>query len=141
MRVFPPSTSSMHHLPTRNIVRRYRATALLILLKWLLVISSVPLLAYAMLGERRDLAYYAIAGLGLAGLFSLGHWLMGMRARCPLCFVPSYSHQQQAKSRKALHFLGSYRLFVALSVIFKGCFHCPYCGEETAMQAREQRRR
>lgn len=131
----------MHRLPTQGIVRRYRVAALLILLKWLLITGSLPLLAYAKLIERRDLGYCAIAGLILAGLLSLGHWMVGIRARCPLCFVPSFSHQQQAKNWKALHFLGSYRLFVALGVIFKGYFHCPYCGEETAMLAREHRRR
>lgn len=139
VRMFPPPTIAMHNLPTRRIVRHYRAAALMILLKWLLITGGIPLLAYAKVIENRELGYYAIAGLSLAGLFSLGHWVVGARARCPLCFVPSFSHRQQAKSRKALHFLGSYRFFVALSVIFKGFFRCPYCGERTAMQARARR--
>ena len=131
----------MHNLPNKKIVRRYRIAALFVLMKWLLFTIGVPLSCYGLAMGKRDLVHYAIGCFALAGLLSLGHWAVGARARCPLCFVPSFSHQQQSKSRKALSFLGSYRFFVALGVLFMGWFHCPYCGEDTAMQARQKNSR
>jgi len=128
----------MHSLPNKSVVRRFRIAALLLLLKWVFVAGFLGLFGYAAWMERRDLAYLAIALLGPALLVSLGHWAAAVRTRCPLCFVPSFSHQQCAKHRRAMHFLGSYRLFVALAVIFKGYFRCPYCGEPTAMEVRQR---
>lgn len=141
--VFPHSPLSpipMHRLPNPGSVRRFRLVALCVFLKWLLLAGGAPLMAYAMMVDRKDLSYIALGMMGGAGLTSIGHWIAGARARCPLCFVPSFSHQQQSKSRRAYHFLGSYRIFVALSVLFRGWFHCAYCGENTAMEARKKNR-
>ena len=128
----------MHGLSNHHMVRRFRFAALLLLLKWLLMSGFPGLLGYSMWAERRDLTWYALGLLGIGVVVSLAHWIIAARARCPLCLVPSFSHQQCSKHRKALHFLGSYRLFVALAVIFKGYFRCPYCGEPTAMEVRSR---
>lgn len=131
---------AMHSLPNQNAVRRFRLAAVLLLMKWMLFAGAAGLCAYSMLMERRDLIYLGIGLMLLAVIISLAHWLVGARARCPLCLVPSFSHQQCAKNRKAMHFLGSYRLFVSLAVIFKGSFRCPYCGEPTAITVRQRSR-
>jgi hypothetical protein len=130
----------MHSLPNQNTVRRFRFAAFLLLLKWMFLTGFLGLFGYSMWMERSDLTWYAMGLLGLGVVVSLAHWMIGARARCPLCFVPSFSHQQCSKHRKAPHFLGSYRLFVALAVIFKGYFRCPYCGEPTAMEVRTRSR-
>jgi hypothetical protein len=129
----------MHQLPTRSIIRRYRFTALCVVLKWILVAGSALTLIYAVLTDRKDIALISIGMMLGAGFATIGHLIAGMKARCPLCFVPSFSHQQQSKNSRAMHFLGSYRVFVALSVLLRGWFHCPYCGEKTAMKARERK--
>ncbi len=131
----------MHSLPNKSVVRRYRLAAWLLLLKWVFVAGFLGLFGYAMWMDRTDLAYPAIALLVPALLSGLCHWALSLRTRCPLCFVPSFSHQQCAKHRKATHFFGSYRLLVAMAVIFKGWFRCPYCGESTAMQVRRRHSR
>jgi hypothetical protein len=129
----------MHCLPNQTTVKRYRLAALLILLKWLLITGSLPLFGYALLVDRRDLSYLAIGLWGFAGFVAVSHWMTGARARCPLCLVPSFSHLQQSKSTKAKQVFGSYRFFVALGVIFKGCFHCPYCAKDVAVRTRQHR--
>lgn len=129
----------MYCLSNQIVVKRFRLAALLILAKWLLITGSFPLFGYALLVDRRDLSYLAIGLLGLAGIVSISHLMLGAGTRCPLCFVPSFSHLQQSKSTKASHFLGSYRLFVALGVIFKGRFHCPYCAKNVAVRSRQHR--
>lgn len=130
----------MHCLPNQSTVKRFRLAALLILLKWLLIMGSLLLFGYALLVDRRDLSYLAISLFGLAGIVTIFHLIVGARTRCPLCLVPSFSHLRQSKSTKANHFLGSYRIFVALGVMFKDCFHCPYCAENIAIQIRQQHR-
>lgn len=129
----------MHNLPSKSMVRRFRLAAWLLLLKWFLVLLFLAWFGYAMWREKMDHAYWAI-GLAVpaAMLTALAHWIIAMRARCPLCFVPSFSHQQCSKHRKATHFLGSYRLLVALAVALRGWFRCPYCGEPTAMKVRRR---
>lgn len=128
----------MHSLPNKSVVRRFRLAAWMLLLKWVFVTGFLGLFGYAMWMDRMDLRYPALGLLIPALISSLFHWVLAIRTRCPLCFVPSFSHQQCAKHRKALHFFGSYRLFVALGVVFKGWFRCPYCGEPTAMQVRRR---
>jgi hypothetical protein len=123
----------MHSLPNQSVVRRFRLAAVLLLLKWIFFTAALSLCGYSMIMDRRDLMVIGIASMVLGVIVSLLHWAIAGRARCPLCFVPSFSHQQCAKNRKALHFLGSYRLFVSLSVVFRGWFRCPYCGEPTSI--------
>ena len=132
--------TQMHSLPNQHTVRRFRFAALLLLLKWVFFTSFLGVFGYSLMMERRDLIYIAMGLMGLALLVSISHWIVGARTRCPLCLVPSFSHQQCSKSRKARHFMGSYRLIVALAVIFKGYFHCPYCGEPTAIEVRSRMR-
>lgn len=131
--------SHMHQLPTQGIVRRYRFAALCVVLKWILISVSSPCLIYAVMIDRRDIFLDSIGMLLAAGCTTIGHLIGGMRARCPLCFVPSFSHQQQSKNSRALRFLGSYRVFVAFSVLFRGWFQCPYCGEKTSIKARQRK--
>ena len=127
----------MHQLPSPGIVRRYRLAALCVVLKWILTAASALLLIYAVLIDRKEIALISIGMMMGAGFVTIGHLFAGIKARCPLCFVPSFSHQQQSKNSRALHFLGSYRVFVALSVLLRGWFQCPYCGEKTVMKARQ----
>lgn len=130
----------MHALPNARTVRRFQIAALLLLLKWLLVIVFVALFGYSLMWEKRELTCLALYLMGLCLLVSVSHWVISARARCPWCLVPSFSHQQCSKYRKARHFLGSYRLFVTLGVIFRGWFRCPYCGEPTAVAVRKHPR-
>jgi hypothetical protein len=131
----------MHSLPNQSSIRRFRFAAVLLLLRWLLFYSSLGMLAYSIAIERRDLACVAMGLFGIALFIWVSHWVISRRARCPLCFVPSFSHQLYARSNKAKHFLGSYSLFVAICVIFKGRFRCPYCGEPTALEVRQRNAR
>ncbi len=130
---------NIYSLPNQNAVRRFRFSALLLLSKWVFMMGSLGIFGYATLAERRDLTLLALGLLNLSLLVSIAHWIMATRARCPLCFVPSFSHQMCSKSSKARHCLGSYRLHVSLAVIFRGCFHCPYCGEPIGVKLRQQR--
>jgi hypothetical protein len=42
------------------------------------------------------------------------------------------------KHPKARSVMGSHRLRVALAILFKNRFRCPYCNESTEMEIRER---
>lgn len=73
---------------------------------------------------------YASLGLLAFWLISLVvFYIKGSELRCSLCMTPMWSGRKCQKHRNAKAVLGSYRLAVALSVLFKGHYCCPYCGE------------
>jgi hypothetical protein len=81
------------------------------------------------------------AGLGLLALTpvaALIQRVLSDRARCPLCMTPPLVHKTCQRNRHARTFLGSYRLRVALSVLFRKHFTCPYCGEPTKCEVRRR---
>ena len=118
---------------------RFRLAALLLLGKWLLIAAFGGLLAYAMWVVNLNLARLAIALLGLAMLIALAQWYIASRARCPLCIGFPLAHNACVTHRDTRRLFGSYRLSVAMSVVFLGRFRCPYCGESTAIEVRHRR--
>ena len=130
----------MHRLPSQSSVIRFRLAAVLLLVKWAVFVAALGLLGYSILLHETQLTYVGLGLLGMALLAALVQWIVAARARCPLCLVPSFSSKQCSKNRKARHVIGSYRLYVALAVIFRGYFHCPYCGEPTSIEVRQRLR-
>lgn len=128
----------MHKLPNQTSVVRFRFAAILLVAKWLLFSSTLIILGYSVLTDARELAYLAMGLFAVAMTVWFTHSVISQRTKCPLCLAPSFSHQLHAKSKRATHFLGSYPLLVALSVVFRGSFRCPYCGEPTALKARQR---
>lgn len=57
-------------------------------------------------------------------------------ARCPLCAVPVMAWMGCSKHRQARRLFGSYRLRVALSILFLGHFRCQFCNEPTTLKAK-----
>jgi hypothetical protein len=128
----------MHQFRSKSTILRFKAASLLLCLRCLLApLASITLL-YAVFQDDRKLAHVGI-GLGVAAVVStLSQWILAARARCPLCQTPVLASKDCAKHRRARSFLGSYRLRVALSILFKGTFHCPYCSEKSAMTVRRR---
>ena len=129
----------MHRLGSQSSVFRFRLAALLLCSRCILAPGSVFLLVYSMYIGDQKLALIGV-GLGvLTLLVVLVQWLISARARCPLCLTPVLANKQCAKHRNAKKFLGSHRLRVAMGVLFKGSFLCPYCHEPTSVEARPKR--
>jgi len=128
----------MHRLPNKYSVTRFRFAAWLLLGKWLLVAGSAVLLGYSLWVVNRDLTDLAVALMGLAVLVMLAQWLVAVRARCPLCIGFPLAHNACVTHRDSRRLFGSYRLRVAMSVVFQGWFRCPYCGESTVVAVRHR---
>ncbi len=130
----------MHRFQSPSTIARFRYTSFLLCFKYLLIPAALGLLGYSIFRNNRELTYVGIGLGGLAVLVAILQWIVGAKTRCPLCMTPVMAANGCSKNRKALKLLGSYRLRVAVSVVFKGWFRCPYCNEPSVLQLRTKSR-
>lgn len=124
----------MHHPRHAYTIRNLRAAAFLLCLKRALIASAVVTLAVALYRHDNRLTLISLGALATALLSAIVQWIFASSARCPLCMMPVLSRKGCSTHRHARQFLGSLRLRVALSILFKGYFHCPYCNEPTVLR-------
>lgn len=130
----------MHQFRSKSTILRFKTASLLLCLRCLLAPLASVTFIYAVLEDDRKLTYISI-GMGVAAILSaILLWILAVRARCPLCLTPVLASKDCAKHRRARTFMGSHRLRVALSILFKNTFHCPYCSEKSAMKVRGSHR-
>jgi hypothetical protein len=128
----------MHRLKSTSAVLRFRLAALLLFTKYLLVCGTCGVLLLALITSNYRLA---VTGGTMAGLTMLDiflQWLIATRTGCPLCMTPVLAKKRCVTHRSARALLGSYRLRVALTVLLRNTFQCPYCAESTAIKARRR---
>lgn len=126
----------MHKLPNRASIISFRISAALVCLKTLLIIATFTVYALAFAKHDRQLV---IIGLWLTGSVVLLYPIRQVIAescKCPLCRVTVLSPKNCSKNTKAKRIMGSYRLPVALQILLKNCFRCPYCNESTEVVSR-----
>jgi hypothetical protein len=130
----------MHQFRSRSTILRFKTASLLLCSRYLLASLASVTFIYAVLQDDRKLTHVAI-GMGIAAaLATIFQWILAARTRCPLCLAPVLASRDCAKHRRAFPLLGSHRLRVALSILFKNTFRCPYCWEKSAMTVRSRRR-
>ena len=69
--------------------------------------------------------------LALSFGFAVLYRVTAANVRCPLCRNHPLLSQSCQKHSKAESLFGSYPLMVASSLLLRGNFRCPYCGETT----------
>lgn len=131
--------SIMHRLPSQYSVTRFRLAAFLLLAKWVMFVVALAGLSLALACSNRTMTHFALVVLGLVLPVTIVQWLIAGHARCPLCIGHPLARKACVIHRDTRRLLGSYRLRVAMAVIFKGRFRCPYCGERTAVMVRQRR--
>lgn len=128
----------MHRFHSRSTILRFRFAALLLFLKFLLPVMALGVLGYGWANDDHELMIIGL-GLGLlAVLVSVLQWLLAWRTRCPLCMTPLMVSKGCSKHRNARTVLGSHQLRVAMAIMFKDSFVCPYCHEASAMEVRHR---
>jgi hypothetical protein len=127
----------MHRPRTKSSVFLFRIAAILLFANWLLAPAAVGLLGKSLLTYNHPMT---VAGSGL-GVFCMllvvTQWIAGSAATCPLCRTAVLAPKDCSKHRRAKTLLGSHRLRVALEILFRNRFRCPYCNESTTMELRE----
>lgn len=128
----------MHHPRSISDVRRLKLASLLLLGNRLLILTAGSLVLVSFFANDQHLMIFGsiLVATGLALI--IAQWIVASHAGCPLCRTPVLASMGCVKHRKARRLLGSYKLLVALSIIFKERFRCPYCNEPTAVEVRER---
>lgn len=97
-------------------------------------------LAYSIMTDDPGLTKIAIALLALTLLVGILQCLVAARTRCPLCMTPVLARKGCSKHRNARTLLGSHRMRVAVAILFRNGFKCPYCHESSEMKVRSHRK-
>lgn len=126
----------MHHLHSARSILFFRMTALLLLAKGLVGMIGVGLLMFSVSTYDFHFSRIGALVLGLGVVLAVFQWLTAISAWCPLCVAKVMTRNYCAKHRRALRILGSHRLPVAVSILCKGRFSCPYCHEVTELKLR-----
>lgn len=129
----------MHRFQSQSTITRFRVAAILICLQIFLVPAVVGALVYGLIYNDQRLVYDTLTAAGGLILLMIVKWIVALRTRCPLCMTPVLATKGCAKHRRAKTVFGSYRLRVALAVLFRGSFFCPYCNEPSALEVRTRR--
>ena len=129
----------MHRLPSTNSIHRFRLAAVLLCGKCLTFPLASGMLILFLVTGSNPLAWIGVALVLLALLVTFLQWLLAARTPCPLCKTPVLAKKHCMTHRHARTFLGSYRLRVAIAILLRNSFHCPYCHEPTAMEVRERK--
>ncbi|MCX6866152.1 MAG: hypothetical protein NTV46_08025 [Verrucomicrobia bacterium] len=130
----------MHRLKSTSTVHRFRFAALLLCTKCVLAPVAGAVLLLALITGNHPLALTGGTLVGLTGLNAFLQWLIATRTGCPLCMTPVLARKQCVTHRHARAFLGSHRLRVALTILLRSRFQCPYCAEFTVIKARHRNR-
>lgn len=129
----------MHRFSSQSAIVRLKLASLLLCLKYFLALATVGILVYSLVESDPRLTWIALGCGVFTVVVVIVQWLLAAKTRCPLCLTPVLATKGCSKHRNAQTFLGSHRLRVALSVLFKGRFYCPYCHEPSALEVRQRR--
>ena len=130
----------MHQYQSTSSIRRLRLAAVLMCARCWLLLASVGVLIWSLISCDLELAIIGIGLIALTALAGVLQWLAAAQTHCPLCRTTILAGSGCAKHRRARRFLGSYRLPVALSIVFRKSFVCPYCHEQTSLEVRRHDR-
>jgi hypothetical protein len=130
----------MHRLHSKAAIHRLRIAALLVCFKCVMAPLAAGLLCYALVIHDQKLTLVAVGLMLLTVIFAISQWVVAARTSCPLCMTPVLAKKGCTKHRHARTVLGSHRLRVALTILFKNSFRCPYCNEPTLLEVRRSGR-
>lgn len=131
----------MHHPRSLAAIRNFQFAAFMLVANRLLATIACVLLFISWIRYDRPLMILGAGVALLSMILVLTQWISASRTGCPLCMTPVLAPKTCMKHRRARAFLGSHRLRVAMAILFKSRFRCPYCNETTSLAVRETLRR
>lgn len=128
----------MHRFQSKSAIVRLRFAAFFLCMEWVMIAAAVGVLVHSLIEHDKMLTFVAMGLAGVAICVVILRWILASKTRCPLCLTPVLASKQCSKHRNAKKFLGSYRLRVALMILMKGRFYCPYCHEPSVLEVRDR---
>jgi hypothetical protein len=127
----------MHRPRSTTAILRFRLAASLLVGNCLLALVAAGLLVRSLVTGNFQVTMVGASFVVLLLLLVVAQWIAAAGTRCPLCCTPVLAPMRCAKHRHARTFLGSHRLRVALAILCKNHFRCPYCHETTGLEVRD----
>lgn len=133
----------MHHQRSSYALKLLKMGAVHFMLNLLLGCAALSTIGYYFYQNDQTGVYMGLGMIVVWLLSMLAFAIRGAALKCSLCMSPIWSGRKCQKHSKVKPALGvSYRLGVAMGVLFKGSYRCPYCGEPfSARKARGRERR
>lgn len=129
----------MHRFHSKSIIFRFRFAAFFLCLKYLFPMAALTLMILSVTRNEKILAEWAILAAALTLVDMAIQYFIARRALCPLCMTQVLVSKGCAKHRNSRTLLGSHRLRVAVALLTRGNFICPYCHETSEMKVRVRR--
>lgn len=130
----------MHRFHSSSTIASVRIASVLVCLRCLCVPLTLGGLVYSLILHDQKVAVISLAMIPVIGVLILLQMLVGIRTQCPLCMTPVLGEKSCNKHKKAFRLCGSYKLPVAVAVLFRNSFRCPYCNEPSLLEVRSKRR-
>jgi len=129
----------MHRFRSNYLVFRLWLGSAALLVCLFAFLAALPMLVWALVSGEALLHWVALGLVVLAIASWIVHLIMAIGVRCPLCCGKPLTSPKCPRHRRASTPLGSCRLAVAIGVLARGYYRCPYCGEECECATREER--
>jgi hypothetical protein len=126
----------MHRPRSIASIYRLRLAAVLWCARFILFSAAICIMLYGFCINDPELTGIGAGAGVLGGVLAILQWTVATKARCPLCVTPVLAHKACSRHRHAKTIFGSHRTRVALAIVFKNQFFCPYCNEPTLLQLR-----
>ena len=130
----------MHRPRSTSAILRFRVAACLLVGNCLFALVAATLLVRSLMTHDFQWTMVGSGFVGLILFLVIAQWIAAARTRCPLCCTPVLAPMRCAKHRRARMILGSHRLRVALTILVKNHFRCPFCNEVTGLEVRSPER-
>lgn len=113
-----------------------RFAALLVCVQCILLPVTFGGLVYVFISKNERVALYVLALIPVTVIVVILQIIVSTRTNCPLCLTPVLGFKSCNKHKKSRTLFGSFKLRVALGIIFLNSFRCPYCNESSMLKVR-----
>jgi len=127
----------MHRFRSSFSIFRLRVVSVIVCLKFITFPIGIFFLLRGTLIWHYQTVVIAIALLLSVIALSIITWALSRGTRCPLCHVATFGNSGCSKNSNARKLFGSYALYAAIFILFRGRFRCPYCNEPVALELRK----
>ncbi|YCM45693.1 hypothetical protein V2O64_06640 [Verrucomicrobiaceae bacterium 227] len=120
----------MHYIKYRSFARTMLLSSFVLISAFLAGLTTIVLVIILWQTGNEELMIPTAVSGGTFLVLALFQAILSGKTACQLCKTYILREINCSKNVKSRPLLGSYRLRVAITTIFKGSYRCPYCGEE-----------
>lgn len=120
----------MHYLKQRSLARAFWRSSFAYLLAFMSLFVTAGVVVYTYLQRSDENLQLLVIAIIVSLFLWILQWFTADNCKCQLCQADVMRSSQCSHHKTAKKFLGSYRLRIAIAVLFKRMFRCAYCGAQ-----------